>query len=202
MKRLTARQGEVLDYIRHFVGDNAYPPTIREIAAHFGISVKGAYDHMKALQKKGYLEASGGRSRGIRIIKREDAEPAEVREIPILGTVAAGRPLFSDENFEGSLSVPGTMVGRSGRYFALHVRGESMKNAGILDGDTAVIRHQETAENGEIVVAMVDNAVTLKRLYRESNRFKLKAENEAFPPIYTQDARVIGKLACIVRSYL
>jgi repressor LexA len=201
MKRLTARQKEILEFIARSIEDMGYPPTVREVAERFKISVKGSYDHIKALEKKGQIECGPGRSRAIRIVSPNGARP-EVKQVPLLGTVAAGRPLFAEENFEGAVAVPASLLGASkGRYFALRVRGDSMSGAGILSGDVAIIRHQATADSGEIVVAMVDEAVTLKRLFLEKNRIQLRAENEMFPQIYTQDARILGRLACIVRQY-
>ena len=201
MKVLTTRQREILDFIGQAIEDKGYPPTVREVADSFGISVKGAYDHIKALEKKGQIACGPGRSRAIRILGPDGARP-EVKLVPVLGTVAAGRPLFTDENFEGAIPVPASLLGGSdGRFFALRVRGDSMSGAGILSGDVAIIRHQVTADTGEIVVAMIGEAVTLKRLFIEKNRVQLRAENELFPPIYTQDARILGRLACIVRQY-
>jgi repressor LexA len=201
MRPLTQRQKETLDFIQVFLEENGFPPTVREVAERFGISVKGSYDHIKALEKKGFLEGHLGRSRAIRLVKSaEDQEPAN-RQVPVLGTVAAGSPLLAEENLEGSVEVPAAMLSTHGDYFALHVRGDSMVNAGILDGDLAVIRQQGTADNGEIVVAMVEDAVTLKRLFVESNRIQLKSENKDYPPIYTQDVRILGKLACVIRKY-
>ena len=201
MRTLTQRQRETLDFIRTFLKENGFPPTVREVAQRFGISVKGSYDHIKALEKKGFLQGHLGRSRAIRLVRSaEDPEPTN-RQVPILGSVAAGSPLFAEENLEGSVDVPAAMLSSQGDYFALHVRGDSMVNAGILDGDLAVIRHQNTAENGQIVVAMVEDSVTLKRLFIESNRVQLKAENEDYPPIYTQNVRILGRLACVIRKY-
>jgi repressor LexA len=155
---------------------------------------------MKALERKAYISCDLYRSRAIRILDDHDEVETGVKKIPLLGSVAAGLPLFADENFEGNIEVPAALVAK-GNYFAVAIKGNSMKDAGILDGDTAIIRHQETAENGEIVVAMVEDAVTLKRIYLEKNRIKLKAENTEFRPIYTQNARILGKLACVIRQY-
>jgi len=199
MKTLTSRQGEVLYCITSFVEQHGYPPTIREIAERFSISVKGAYDHVKALEKKGRLKLGENRSRAIEVLSRDRSE-ARVSEVPLLGVVAAGRPLFADENFEGSVQVPREMT-RAGGCFALRVRGDSMKDAGIYHDDLAIIEKRPTADNGEIVVAMIDDAVTLKRFFRENNRVKLVAENPAYSPIYTQDVRIIGRLCGIIRSY-
>ncbi len=120
--------------------------------------------------------------------------------VPLLGNVAAGKPLFAEENLQGYVQVPATALGASA-HFALQVKGDSMKDAGIMDGDMVVVAHQSTADNGDIVVAMVDDAVTLKRFFMEKNRVRLKAENPKYPPIYTQNVRILGKLAFLMRSY-
>ena len=198
MKTLTSRQTEVLCYISDFVTEHGYPPTIRELGDRFGISIKGAYDHIKALEKKGQLRLGDNRSRAIEVIPQEAATRRS--EVPLLGSVAAGKPLFADENFEGSVEVPREMT-RSGSCFALRGKGDSMKDAGIYDKDLAIVEERPTADNGEIIVAMIDDAVTLKRFYRENNRVKLVAENPAYSPIYTQDVRIIGRLRGIIRSY-
>ncbi len=201
MKELTKRQEETLEYIRAFIDKHNYPPTIREMAASFNISVKGAYDHIKALEKKGRIKCDGNRSRTIEILDKKKTDEPETIQIPILGKVAAGKPLFAEENYDGMLNMPSTRLG-SGKFFALHVAGDSMQDVGILDGDVAIFTQKNSAENGDIVVAMInDEAYTLKRFYREKNRIKLKAENPVYPPIYTQNVKVLGKLKCIVRDY-
>lgn len=199
MKTLTARQQAVLDFIAQFIEEHAYPPTIREIADSFSISVKGAYDHVKALEKKGKLRLGENRSRALELVRDEKRE-RNIVEVPLLGVVAAGKPIFAEENFSGRIPVPADMVKHSS-CFALTVRGDSMKDAGIFHGDVAVIEERPTAENGEIVVAMIDDAVTLKRFYRENNRVKLVAENPAYSPIYTQDVKILGRLKGIIRKY-
>jgi len=199
MRNLTDRQKQVLEFIRDFIRTNRYPPTIREIAEHFGFSVKGGYDHVKALQRKGVLKCRGNRSRAIEITDGSIGDP-QVRTVPILGNVAAGKPLFAEENFQGTVNVPMPLFSK-GQHFALHVKGDSMRDAGILDGDLVIVRCAADAENGEIVVAMVDDAVTLKRFYKEKNRVRLKAENPRYPPIYTQNVKILGKLASLIRHY-
>lgn len=203
MKELTERQREVLSFIARYVTDHAYPPTIREIADHFSISVKGAYDHLNALKKKNCLRYGDKRSRTIEVLKRE-AEPedqASSVDVPVLGEVAAGKPILAEENWDGTVPVPACMLRRGGQFFALKVRGDSMEGAGIMDGDLAVVEKRETARDGEIVVAVVEEAVTLKRFFKESSRVRLQAENPAYSPIYCQEARVLGRLSCIIRKY-
>jgi repressor LexA len=204
MKELTPRQREVLDFIIEYKRIYAYPPTIREIGDHFFISVKGAYDHVEALKKKGFIRLGSRRSRTIEVIKAEGASndvDRPVIEVPLLGTVAAGRPILSEENREGSVPIHHSLLKKNAQYFALKVRGDSMIGAGIADGDIAVIEKQGHAENREIVVALVDEAVTLKRFFREANRIRLEPANPNYKPIYTQHARILGRLAHIIRSY-
>ncbi len=200
MKAPTKRQIEVLAFLKDYIKDHKYPPTFREIGDHFGISVKGAYDHVKALEKKSLISCDTNRSRAIEVIDQNDEPLPEQIEVPVLGHVAAGTPLFAEEHYDGSLSLPVSMVGR-GEVFALRVEGDSMINAGIIDGDVAVFAHQPQAENGEIVVAMVDEAVTLKRFFKEKNRVRLQAENPSYPPIYTADVRILGRIVALIRSY-
>jgi repressor LexA len=200
MKGLTQRQREVFDFIREFIRINRYPPTIREVATHFSFSVKGSYDHVHALEKKGFIRCHENRSRAIEIMRDADAEKEEVASIPLLGNVAAGKPLLAEENLQGYVQVPAASLGSS-THFALQVKGDSMKDVGIMDGDVVVVTQQSTADNGDIVVAMVDDAVTLKRFYVEKNRVRLKAENSKYPPIFTQNVRILGKLAFLMRTY-
>jgi repressor LexA len=201
MKGLTSRQREVFDFIRSFIRTKRYPPTIREIAVNFGFSVKGSYDHVKALQKKGFIRCGGNRSRAISVVADAEADRTpNLVSVPVLGAVAAGKPLFAEENLSGWIQVPAASL-KKGQHFALQVRGDSMKDAGIIDGDVVVVAHQETAENGEIVVAMIDEAVTLKRFFVEKNRVRLKAENAKYPPLFTQNVRILGRLAFLMRSY-
>ncbi|MCL2196175.1 MAG: transcriptional repressor LexA [Treponema sp.] len=200
MKELTDRQKQVLTFIANYIKKQSYPPTIREIADHFEISVKGAHDHITALKKKGHLKQADKRPRtmGLTHLRPEDAD---LMEIPILGTVAAGVPILAEENFDGNILLHRSMLKKSKKYFALKVKGDSMSGAGILQGDTAIIEKMNTVRNGEIAVAVIDEAVTLKRFYKESSRIKLQAENPAYKPIYSQDVKILGRLFSIIRSY-
>lgn len=197
MKELTKRQSEILNYLKSFIEENRYPPAIREVASHFNISVKGAYDHIKALEKKNFITCNNNTSRSIGIVDQSDESSISV---PILGRIAAGGPLMIEENFDGYIKVSRDLL-KAGEHFALNVVGDSMINAGILEGDIAIFKHQQTANNGTIVAAVIDDAVTLKRFYKESNRVQLKAENDNYSPIYTQNVSIIGKLTTIVRTY-
>ena len=199
MKALTNRQSDVLEFIKDYKSKKSYLPTMREIADHFKISVKAAYDHVKALEKKEVIKCNLRRSRSIEIIKTVEVD--ELITVPILGNVAAGIPLLAEENLEGYVSIPARFL-KKGQHFALRVKGDSMKDAGILEGDIAFFVMQTNAENGNIVVASLnEEAITLKKFYKETNRIKLKAENPVYPPIYTQNVKILGKLIFILRSY-
>jgi repressor LexA len=202
MKELTQRQKEVVSFVTEYINAHSYPPTIREIADYFFMSVKGAHDHVTALKKKGVLKQTDRRSRTMELVKTGGDGDGLV-EIPLLGTVAAGLPILAEENRDGSIVLHGSMLKKNRKYFALKVRGDSMSGAGIMDGDTVVIEKQNTAKNGEIVVAAVDldEAVTLKRFFRESTRIRLQAENPAYLPTYSQHVRIMGRLARVIRFY-
>lgn len=203
MRQITDRQKEVLNFIADFTENNAFPPTVREISEHFGISLRAVQDHLAALQKKGFLSTEQKRSRSIRILvdDRKKEDKLYVSKVPLLGTVAAGRPLLSEENLDGYVNLTEPFVRPGKTYFALRVRGTSMINAGILEGDLAVIEQAETALDGQIVVAVLDDAITLKRYYKESTRVRLQPENPSMQPIYCQDVRIVGILSNIVRTY-
>ena len=203
MKGITDRQKEVLNYISEFTEENAYPPTVREISTHFEISLRAVQDHILALQKKGYLSQSQKRSRSIRVLSdtREKEPELFVGKVPLLGTVAAGKPLLSEENLDGYVNLTEPFVRPGKSYFALRVRGQSMINAGILEGDLAVIEQATSAVDGQIVVAVIDDAITLKRYYKEAARIRLQPENPNFQAIYCTDVRIVGILSNIVRTY-
>ena len=203
MKELTNRQKEVLSFIEYYLKHHAYPPTIREIADNFSISVKGAYDHITALKRKKYLKHDGKRSRALELVRTNNSDDDQglVSKIPIVGTVAAGIPILSEENWEGSISLDQSMLKKNRTYFAVRVRGDSMSGVGIMEGDIAVIEKLSIVKNGDIAIAVVDEAVTLKRFYRESARIRLQAENPAYKPIYCQDVRILGRLAQVIRHY-
>jgi repressor LexA len=201
MKELTERQKEVLSFIAGYINEHNYPPTIREIGDFFSISVKGAHDHVTALKKKGVLKQVDKRSRTMELVGEGKTSLNRLVEIPMLGTVAAGVPILAEENWDGTIQINEALLKKNRKYFALKVRGDSMVGAGIMDNDMAVIEKQSVAKNGEIVVAVVDDAVTLKRFFRENKRIKLQAENPAYPPIYSQNVRLLGRLVHIIRSY-
>jgi repressor LexA len=201
MKELTARQKEVLSFIASYLKKNSYPPTIREVADHYSISVKGAHDHITALRKKGYLKQVDKRPRTMGLIHTSPEDSADMVRVPLLGSVAAGVPILAEENFDGNVIIHRSQLKKNKKYFALRVKGDSMSGAGILEGDTAIIEKAHTVRNGEIAVAVIDEAVALKRFYRESTRVKLQSENPAYKAIYSQDVKILGRLSGIIRHY-
>lgn len=198
---MTDRQKQLYNFIASYIKKHSYPPTIREIAENYSISVKGAHDHITALRKKGFLKQIDKRPRTMGLTHTNPADSEDLMEIPILGSVAAGVPILAEENFDGNIVLHRSMLKKSKKYFALRVKGDSMSGAGILEGDTAIIEKQSTVRNGEIAVAVMDEAVTLKRFYKESSRIRLQAENPAYKPMYSQDVKVLGRLFTIIRSY-
>ena len=203
MKGITDRQKEVLNYISAYTEENSYPPTVRDISDHFGISLRAVQDHILALQKKGFLSQSQKKARSIRVLSdcREKEPETFIGKVPVLGTVAAGKPLLSEENLDGYVNLTEPFVRPGKSYFALRVRGQSMINAGILDGDLAVVEQTSTAQDGQIIVAVIDDAITLKRYYKEAGRIRLQPENPQFQAIYCTDVRIVGILSNIVRTY-
>lgn len=203
MKQITDRQKQILVFISDYQEANSFPPTVREIGEHFGVSIRAVQDHITALQKKGFITQTQKKSRSIKVITdvRQKEPDMFLEKVPLLGTIAAGKPLLCEENFEGYVTLTEPFIKPGKSYFALHVRGESMINAGILEGDLAIIEQATSATDGQIVVAVIDDAITLKRYFKEASRIRLQPENPAFHPIYCQDVRIVGVLANLVRTY-
>mgnify|MGYP002854903444 CR=1 FL=1 len=203
MREITQVQRDVLNYIADFIDQNGYPPTVREVSERFGKSIRAVQDNMVALQKKGYISLAQKKSRSIRILidERQKDQKMFVDKIPLVGTIAAGKPLLSEENLEGYVTLAEPFIRPGKSYFALRVRGQSMLGAGILEGDLAIVEQANDAIDGQIVVAVLDDAITLKRYYKEQNRIRLQPENPAFNPIYCTDVRIVGILANLVRTY-
>ncbi len=203
-KSLTARQRSVLEFIVAFSRQNGYPPSIREIGAEFDIkSLRGVTVHLDALEKKGFIRRDRI-SRGIKVLSQSSQQSLrELVSIPILGTIAAGAPLLAVENIEGEIAVPKSMLGSADTAFALTIRGDSMIGAQILPGDTVVIRPQQTAEDGDLVAALIEDEATVKRLRLRDGRALLVPANPAYEaiPISDSDSRLIGKVIGLLRSY-
>jgi repressor LexA len=202
---LTARQREVLDFVRHFMTRVGYPPTVREIGSHFGFVPRSVFDHLKALERKGYLRRDPAKSRSLQLLDASlspSARTSSYRELPILGRVAAGQPLLSDQNIEGTSVVPQDWV-NDDEAFLLKVQGESMIGAHICPGDQALVRRQSTAENGDIVVALLNDEATIKRILFRADGIVLQPENPAMPPIQVKKGeksfQIVGKVVGILR---
>ena len=208
---LTTRQREVLEFVRQFMAKAGYPPTVREIGAHFGFVPRSIFDHLKALERKGYLRRDPAKSRSLQILEPASPviphsairHPQSYRELPILGRVAAGMPLLSDQNLEGTSVVPQDWVNGE-EAFLLKVQGDSMIGAHICPGDQALVRRQSTAENGDIVVALLNDEATVKRIFFRPDGVVLQPENPAMPPIQVKknekSFQIVGKVVGILRK--
>ena len=198
---LTSRQKEIYDYLLKTIREKGYAPSIPEIGKQFKIaSTNGVSDHLKALEKKGYIRRVGKRAIEVLTALGRPALNA-VRQIPLLGSVPAGKPFLSEENIEDLLTMPSDLG--SGKLFALQVKGDSMTGAGILEGDRVIVKQQATAENGEIVCALINGEATLKRFYKKAGVITLKAENEKYPSIIVSDGefRIAGRVVGLLRKF-
>ncbi len=195
---LTKRQREILNYLTAYSDQNGYAPSFEEIAEQFGYnSLATVHEHLSNLERKGYIKRSYNESRAIEILPSDCFVRAV--ELPMLGTVAAGMPIEAIAHGE-TLAVPEEFVHRPGEHYVLKVRGNSMIDAHITDGDFVVIRPQQTAHDGDIVVAQVEeNAVTLKRFYKEKDRIRLQPANEQYPPQFYDNVNIQGKLIGVIR---
>lgn len=196
MTQLSNMQKKIYDYIVACVREQGYPPSVREIGEAVGLkSPSTVHFHLKHLEEAGVIEKGAGKGRAITLT----TPPIPEDRVPVVGNVAAGSPILAEECIEDYLTFD--TGGRSEEYFALRVRGESMLNAGILPGDLVVIRRQPTANNGEIVVALIEDEATVKRLSLRNGQIWLMPENDAYTPIDGSNAQILGKVAAVVRRY-
>ena len=199
-KLLTKKQEKIFEFIREQLQNTGYPPTVREIGAAFGISEKGAHDHMNAIEKKGYIRRVPRKPRAIEILEFVPKKISQaVVEVPLVGRVAAGEPLLAAQNIEGTLTLPREMV-KTNTCFALQVRGSSMIEAGIFEGDFVIVKSQNYADAGDIVVALLGDEATVKRFFPEGNHIRLQPENASMPPIIVRDAQILGKVVALFRQ--
>ena len=209
--KMTRKQQEIYDFIATFITEHSYPPSVREICDGVGLrSPSTVHFHLQNMEEKGFL-AKDGKARALTLAQTAEkaaAAPAEpvyeepdipAGRVPIVGTVAAGTPILAQECIEDYLTFDTN--GRDGEYFALRVRGESMLNAGILPGDLVVVHQQREAHNGEIVVALIEDEATVKRLQRRNGEVWLLPENDAYEPIDGRYASILGKVSAVVRTY-
>jgi repressor LexA len=194
-KPATERQRRILEVIRAFTAEHGYPPSVREIGELVGLSSSSTiHAHLKALERRGLISRDPTKPRAMR-----SGSIPEVVVVPVLGRVAAGVPITAQEDIEGEFVLPTGFAPRASNAFMLRVQGDSMVDAAILDGDLILVRPQRSAENGEIVVAMLDGEATVKRFYREAGRIRLQPENQTMAPIYASDVEIVGRVEGIVR---
>ncbi len=196
---LTSRQKEILEYLQQHLKLHGYPPSIREIGKAVGLSSSSTvHTHLKLLEDKGWIRRDPTKPRAIEILVDDEEDDVEVTTMPIVGKVAAGVPITAIENIEGYFSVSADFLGK-GTHFLLKVSGDSMIDAGILDGDLVIVRSQQVANNGDIVVAIIDDEATVKRFYHKSDHVELRPENQSMASIITQDVVISGVVTGLVR---
>ncbi len=210
---LTQRQQEIFDYIKRYSSRHGYPPTVRDIGHAVGLaSSSTVHAHLHNLEKIGMLRRDPSKPRAIELLDRAVGEVKDVgnravegvrsivseNRLPLVGQVAAGQPVLAEENIEDYLDIPPLVGGEDGEY-VLQIRGDSMKNAGMLEGDYVVVRRQDTAADGEIVVALVGEEATVKRFFREADHVRLQPENETMQPIRSREVQVLGRVVGLLR---
>jgi len=197
---LTKRQKQILDHIKRFIKEKGYSPSLEEIRKHFRLASRSTiHHHIETLKEKGYLNKLDYQARTIEL--SNNRKSFGLLDIPLLGTIAAGEPIEAIEDPE-MIKVPKSQLSKSGEHYALRVQGDSMIDEGIFDGDTVIIRKQPDAENGETVVALInDNEVTLKKIYKEKNGFRLQPANSSIKPIFAKELVVQGKVMSVIRNF-
>lgn len=198
-KKLTQRQQQILDHIIMEVKSKGYPPSVREIGAAVGLSSSSTvHSHLSALEKKGLIKRDPSKPRALLLMDRKTEPDNNSVVVPLLGQVAAGQPILATENIVDNISWSKNLSATPS--FALSVKGDSMIEDGILDGDIVMVRQQPTAENGDIVVALIEDEATVKRFYLEPDRIRLEPANPGYSPIYTTEASILGKVVGLLRS--
>jgi len=196
---LTKRQKEIFDFIRRYASRYGYPPTVREIGKAVGLhSSSTVHAHLANLEKVGLLRRDPTKPRAIELLVDRAKRAMRGPGLPLVGQVAAGEPILAEENIEEYVQVPSAIGGEQGDYI-LQVKGDSMQDAGILEGDYVVVSEADDANNGEIVVALIEDEATVKRFYREKDRVRLQPANKAYKPIRTRDAKVLGRVIGVYR---
>lgn len=192
-------QQRILDFIKSEIQSKGYPPSVREIATAVGLkSTSTVHGHLQRLEKRGLLHRDAMKPRAMEVVGDPNFVRNNSTAVPVIGRVTAGVPILAEENLDDYVVIPEIMLGE-GEHFILLVRGDSMIDAGILDGDYIVVRKTTDAVNGEIVVAMIDDSATVKRFFREDGRFRLQPENQTMEPIYTNEVTILGKVVSLYR---
>lgn len=201
--KITKKQMEILEYIKKQILNKGYPPAVREICEAVQLkSTSSVHAHLETLEKNGYIRRDPTKPRAIEIVDDSfNLTRREIVNVPIIGTVTAGQPILATENIEGYFPLLSEDM-PSDDTFMLHVKGESMINAGIFDGDQILVRMQPIAENGDIVVALIDDSVTVKTYYKEEGHFRLQPENDFMEPIIVPDLTIVGKVIGLFRKFL
>ncbi len=199
---LTQKEKEVYEYINVCLEKNGYAPSVRDICAAVGIkSTSSVHEYLKRLSDKGYIKKSSGKSRALSVESNGQSESTKMKRVPILGRVTAGQPILAVQNYDGYVDFPATMARGKANLFALRVMGESMIEAGILDGDIVVVESKRYADDGEIVVAMIDDEATVKKFYRDNGKIRLQPANHTMEPIFAREVMVLGKVIANFRFY-
>lgn len=201
--KITTKQQEILDYIKSEIINRGYPPAVREICEAVNLkSTSSVHSHLESLEKNGYIKRDPTKPRAIEIMDDNfNLSRREIVNIPMIGTVTAGQPILATENIEGYFPLLSEDMPR-GETFMLKVKGESMINVGIYDGDQIIVKRQPTAENGEIIVALIDASATVKTYYKEEGYFRLQPENDTMDPIIVPDLTILGKVVGLFRRYI
>jgi repressor LexA len=202
MADLKPKEQRVLDFIRESIALNGYAPSVRDVCAALNIkSTSTVHLYLRKLEQKGYIDRCDGKSRAIRIDDNNYGRAENTYKVPILGQVAAGIPILTIENFDGYLDYTTLKKYEKDSLFALKIAGTSMIDAGILDGDYVVVEQRPYADNGDIVVAMVDDSATVKRFFKEKGRYRLQPENSEMEPIIVDEVSILGKVVASLRYY-
>lgn len=200
--KISEKQQEIINFIKDELNRKGYPPSVREICKAVGLrSTSTVHGHLSRLEKKGYIRRDPTKPRAIEILCSENRYGNDIVKLPIIGKVTAGTPILAIENIEEYYAIPTDMVkGFESESFILKVRGESMINAGILDGDYIIVRKQSYADNGDIVVALIDDEATVKRFYKENDHIRLQPENPTMEPLILQNIIILGKVIGVIRK--
>ncbi len=199
---ITKKQQEILDYIKQEILERGFPPSVREIcqAVHLK-STSSVHSHLESLERNGYIRRDPTKPRTIEILDDSfQLLRTETVSVPVVGTVAAGQPLLAQQNIDSYFPLPAEYMPKE-QAFILRVKGDSMKNAGILDGDCVLVTQQQSAEDGDIIVALLDESATVKTFYREGDRIRLQPENDEMEPIYVTDLQILGKVFGVFRFF-
>ena len=201
--RITAKQSEILEYIKNQIVNKGYPPSVRDIceAVHLK-STSSVHAHLETLHKNGYIRRDPTKPRALVIIDDNfNLTRREVVNVPLIGQVAAGQPILAVENITNYFPIPAEFLNNS-ETFMLNVKGDSMINMGIYDGDMIIVRRQQTADNGEVIVALVDDSATVKRFYKEDGHYRLQPENDFMDPIIVDNVEIVGKVIGLIRLHI